>query len=166
MYEKHTKNKLTKKMCGERLLKEYLFAGIIPWIIINVLFAIFLLLALASSYLPIKIFIGLCFVLIFMIDVAYAIKLIKLKKGIFFIKKDRLMRVAKEREYRRKGPDREVTVFYFYQGGRYQIGMGDGSVENYSSIDDEFYLVCINEKKPEIEAIYSCKLYELEEENN
>ena len=76
------------------------------------------------------------------------------------------MRVDKEIQHRYRRPDREVTVFCFYQGGRYQIGIGDGSVENYSSIDDEFYLIFINEKKPKIQAIYSCKLYELEEENN
>ena len=161
MYGEPTKNIITKRQCGERLLKEYL-VGIPALIIFNVLIAILLLAAILTPFLPAIIIFGLCAVLIMIGDVDYAIKAIKIKNGKFEIEKAKLIRIDTE-WVRRRRRNSEITVFYFLGGDRYEINIADGNIKEYSNIDDEFYLICIGKGENRIKDIYNCRLYEIQQ---
>ena len=161
MYGEPTKNIITKHQCGERLLKEYL-VGIPAFVVINVLIAIILLLAIYTSFLPAIIIFGLCAVLVVIGDVDFAIKAINIKNGKFEIEKAKLMRIDKERVYRGRRYV-EVTAFYFFSGDRYEISIADGNIQEYSNIDDEFYLICVGMGENRVKDIYNCRLYEIKQ---
>ncbi len=161
MYRESTKSIMTKRQCGERLLKEYL-VGIPAFILFTVLIAILLLIAIFTSFLIAIIIFGLCAVLTVVVDVDYAIKAIKIKNGKFKIEKAKLMRIDKETVYRGRRYV-EITVFYFVGGDRYKISIADGNIKEYSNIDDEFYLICVGKGKKRIKDIYNCRLYEIKQ---
>ena len=112
--------------------------------------------------LPAIIIFGLCAVLIMIGDVDYAIKVIKIKNGNFEIERSKLMRIDKETVYRGRRYV-EITVFYFVGGDRYKISISDGNIQEYSNIDDEFYLRCIGKGENRIKDIYNCRLYEIQQ---
>ncbi len=161
MYGEPTKNIITKRQCGERLLKEYL-VGIPALIIFNVLIAILLLAAILTPFLPAIIIFGLCAVLVLIGDVDFAIKAINIKNGKFEIERSKLMRIDKETVYRGRRYV-EITVFYFVGGDRYEISIADGNIKEYSDIEDEFYLICIGKGENRIKDIYNCRLYEIQQ---
>ena len=163
-YGEPTKNIMTKKQCGERLFKEYMAA--IPMLaVVSGLMTVIWLIAMASDDLILIILSSVVELLTVVGVVVFIIDAIRVKNGNFRIKKDRLMRIAIESErnftsnvWRRY---REVTVFYFFGGGRYKISIADGSIKEYSNIDDDFYLVCVGKRREKIMAIYNCRLYEI-----
>ena len=166
MYGEPSKNIMTKKQVGERLFKEYMAA--IPAVAVaSVLMTVIFLIATATDE-PVAIILFSVAELLTVVGVIFFIvDAIRVKNGNFRIKKDRLMRIAIEREvnftsnvWRRY---REVTAFYFFGGGRYKITIADGSVKEYSNIDDDFYLVCVGKRKEKIMAVYNCRLYEIQQ---
>ena len=161
MYGEPTKNIITKRQCGERLLKEYL-VSIPAFVVINVLIAIILLLAIYTSFWPAIIIFGLCAVLVLIGDVDFAIKAIKIKNGKFEIEKSTLMRIDTE-WVRRRRRNSEITFFYFFGGDRYEISIAGGNIKEYSNIEDEFYLICIGKGENRIKDIYNCRLYEIQQ---
>ena len=166
MYGEPSKNIMTKKQVGERLFKEYMVA--IPAIaVVSVLMTVIFLIAMATDA-PIAIILFSVVELLTVVGVImFIIDAIRVKNGNFFVKKDRLMRVAVEAERTYTNSIfhryREVTAFYFYGGGRYKITVADGSVGEYSNIDDDFYLVCVGKRREKIMAIYNCRLYEIQQ---
>lgn len=161
MYGEPTQNIITKRQCGERLLKEYL-VSIPVFVVINGLIAILLLIAIFTSFLIAIIIFGLCAVLVLIGDVDFAIKAINIKNGKFEIERSKLMRIDKETVYRGRRYV-EITVFYFVGGDRYKISIADGNIQEYSNIDDEFYLICVGKGENRIKDIYNCRLYEIQQ---
>ena len=165
MYGEPSKNIMTKKQVGERLFKEYMAA--IPAIaVVSVLMTVIFLIAMATDA-PIAIILFSVAELLTVVGVIFFIvDAIRVKNGNFRIKKDRLMRIAVESERAYAAGHlhrREVTVFYFFGGGRYKISIADRSVKEYSNIDDDFYLVCVGKRKEKVMAIYNCRLYEIQQ---
>ena len=165
MYGEPSKNIMTKKQVGERLFKEYMVA--IPAVaVVSVLMTVIFLIAMATDA-PIAIILFSVTELLTVVGVIFFIvDAIRVKNGNFRIKKDRLMRIDVEEEWTYSAGHlhrREVTVFYFFGGGRYKISIADRSVKEYSNIDDDFYLVCVGKRREKIMAIYNCRLYEIQQ---
>lgn len=166
MYGEPSKNIMTKKQVGERLFKEYMVAIPVMAVIFGLMTVIFLISMATGELLPIVLF-SVTELLMVVGVIMFIIDAIRVKNGNFFVKKDRLMRVAVEAERTYTNSIfhryREVTAFYFYGGGRYKITVADGSVGEYSNIDDDFYLVCVGKRREKIMAIYNCRLYEIQQ---
>ena len=165
MYGEPSKNIMTKKQVGERLFKEYMVAIPVMAVIFGLMTVIFLISMATGELLPIVLF-SVTELLMVVGVIMFIIDAIRVKNGNFFVKKDRLMRIDVEDEWTYSAGHlhrREVTVFYFFGGGKYKISIADRSVKEYSNIDDDFYLVCVGKRREKIMAIYNCRLYEIQQ---
>ena len=76
------------------------------------------------------------------------------EKGKFFIIKDSVSRISRDEP---QGRYRTVNVLYFVRFGRY---IPPKTTFNLSSVGDEFYLVILSTRKPEICFAYHTMMYE------
>ena len=81
------------------------------------------------------------------------------KRYNFKVVEDRLSR-AEEEVIVTSRHSRIEKVFYFYEHGRYVVSVCDGSAFEYSSPEDEFYLIFANDTSSTPLLIYNKKVYE------
>lgn len=168
---KHTKAILSKEACGRELKRQYqavlpaylifLFTSLIIFLplavfcvgeavklfqqsVIGAMIGIFGSLVLVS---PIVVFIGLVWARLSLLN--------RIEKGEFFIVQDEVSEMVDGEIVGRHS----VKVLYFSRCGRY---ITEGSVFDYTSVGDAFYVVTLNTQKPKPLLAYHTKIYDLQ----
>ena len=161
--EKQTKSIITRRDIHERRNKR--FRASLPGLIMICVVLSLMNLFFFAEYWLVYILPVLCDVLILAIVAVLIDGVRRLRcteSNDFAIVEDELLDMREELE--RSGPHRRRLrlkyVLYFRDFGKYEVDMGwDGSVWEYSSVGDRFYLVLTSNGV--IQFVYSQKIYEV-----
>lgn len=156
-----TKSIITRRDIHERLNNR--FRASLPGLIVVLIFMLLMnLFLLADNW--------ICYTLAILCDVMAVAIVVAVIDGIrrlrrtgsddFWIVEDELTDMREELEYTGRH-HRLKYMLYFREYGKYEVVAWDGSVWEYSTIGDRFYLVV--GKKGSIWFVYSKKIYEVKQ---
>ena len=164
---KETKSIITRESCAKALIDET--RALLPMSIVGVLLCIPLVLMVVWAFhdappllawifaVAIAVFVGyfLCYLI-----VNFYFHMLLVKRGQFAVVEDTLLTITEEEQIRAHRQHFHVKlekVFYFENHGRHVV---TGSVFEYSSVGDRFYVVISTGKRPRILQVYHTRVYE------
>lgn len=162
-----TKSIITRGSCAKSLIDEAL--ALLPMGIVGVLLCIpFVLLTLWAFHDAPALYAWFFAALaaacvgyfVYYLVVNLLLHIVLVKRGSFAIVEDTLVTITEEERIRAHGNHfhvRREKVFYFENHGRHVV---TGSVFEYSSVGDRFYVVISTGKRPRILQVYHTRIYE------